>query len=814
MLAVMPVVATTSAALAAHAAPVSTVGTIDLTQVTSLFQNARFVSQPSQPAQAGRLNALLIDAPPLNGFIPKFVVGLTDQRRFAQETVGFADRSSGPGGFTLPVSSPGAPYYFVATLDSGAQTHIFTYDDAQHFDLPGANRDGTEQIDVQGANGIESLDVSDGIGIYATGLQNATGFAGGTISVNTSTLRGQTNMPILTTQQGSVIPNIIGSPMLAHWQVKIENSKTRHINVGSTTFRGPSLTAQALGTSIPAGYSKLTLTTTDNGPPPDPFFINFNGTGSSDPTDPGGWSLLLTHATAKHGTREALNYDYLFDTGAQVSIISHDTASTLGIFDQQLQNPDFQVEVLGVGGIELVPGMYIDNFKITTQGGDFTWDHVPMLVLDVADPRAPDAVIPGIIGMNLFNDRDIILNTDVSTTGGTAVYFGPKITPQWTNTTGGVWSDDTKWSLGSPDGPDVQANFLGSITGAATISVDAGSFTVGSMKFDNANRYTIAGPGTIRMEAFSTGEGAINVVTGSHTISAPMEIVSPTTITVTPSTATLTISGTVNAGSVALTKAGAGATVMNNVRAGTLAVNAGTLSVAPNGTNAGASRVTALSIAGGATPTATLDLNDNDLLITTGTYAAVKDAVAFARHSGAWDRRGLTSTAARNALPKNKTLGVVTGAEYLSTGQSLFDTFAVTSGNVLVKFTYYGDTDLNGKVDFDDYSRTDSGFNIHKTGWFNGDFDYNGQVDFDDYSLIDMSFNTQGNTVLRAMAYLSGDDRSHDGMNTPALRMVEDHFAQFGVPYAASFLNAVPEPGVAMLSVLATMLALPRRRRS
>ena len=66
---------------------------------------------------------------------------------------------------------------------------------------------------------------------------------------------------------------------------------------------------------------------------------------------------------------------------------------------------------------------------------------------------------------------------------------------------------------------------------------------------------------------------------------------------------------------------------------------------------------------------------------------------------------------------------------------------------LLIKYTWYGDTDFNGTVDFDDYSRTDSGFNAHKTGWLNGDFDDNGVVDFDDYSLIDLAFNTQGGAL-------------------------------------------------------------------
>jgi hypothetical protein len=36
---------------------------------------------------------------------------------------------------------------------------------------------------------------------------------------------------------------------------------------------------------------------------------------------------------------------------------------------------------------------------------------------------------------------------------------------------------------------------------------------------------------------------------------------------------------------------------------------------------------------------------------------------------------------------------------------------AIDNTAILVKYTYYGDTDFNGKVNFDDYVRTDSGFN-------------------------------------------------------------------------------------------------------
>ena len=64
-----------------------------------------------------------------------------------------------------------------------------------------------------------------------------------------------------------------------------------------------------------------------------------------------------------------------------------------------------------------------------------------------------------------------------------------------------------------------------------------------------------------------------------------------------------------------------------------------------------------------------------------------------------------------------------------------------TNNDVLVKYTYYGDADLNGSVNGADYAQIDHGFGAHLTGWSNGDFNYDGVVDGSDYSLIDNTFN-------------------------------------------------------------------------
>lgn len=405
---------------------------------------------------------------------------------------------------------------------------------------------------------------------------------------------------------------------------------------------------------------------------------------------------------------------------------------------------------------------------------------------------------------------------------------------RWNSPSGGNWNDNAKWLNGVPQNKvfdntrglvegDAIAGFGSAITSAATITLTQPQ-SVSVINFDNANSYTIAGTSTMTL-AHSEERDAVllNVIQGSHTISAPIVVKQPTTNGLTnfgPRTlkaniatgGALTLSNDVTSslGTVSfnLNKVGGGTLNMKNIRAGAVNINAGTVGVLVNGTNTGASRVGTLSLAAGTR----LDLNDNDLIVINSSVSAIQTQINTARAGGAWTGAGITSSAARTAVPKNKTLGVLSGAEYTALGNTSFDGFTVANTDVLVKFTWYGDTDFNGIVNFDDYSRTDAGFNDNRSGWLNGDFDGNNVVNFDDYSLIDLAFNTQSGSLRTALAYLDGNDRNRERMNTPELRIVMDHFDQFGVGYAQSFLNAVPEPG--SMSIFGGAVAIIISRRS
>ncbi|MBC8108250.1 MAG: hypothetical protein H7Z14_16810 [Anaerolineae bacterium] len=145
------------------------------------------------------------------------------------------------------------------------------------------------------------------------------------------------------------------------------------------------------------------------------------------------------------------------------------------------------------------------------------------------------------------------------------------------------------------------------------------------------------------------------------------------------------------------------------------------------------------------TGTWSIDVNDNQLVVGATLGEAITTSYLRGRNGGAWNGSGIRSSAAANDPQHATTIGMMSGADYhtLYGPGATFGGQTMTDTQTLFKYTFYGDTDFNGIVDFDDYSRIDAGFNNNRTGWINGDFDFNGIVDFDDYSLIDLAFNSQ-----------------------------------------------------------------------
>jgi hypothetical protein len=101
----------------------------------------------------------------------------------------------------------------------------------------------------------------------------------------------------------------------------------------------------------------------------------------------------------------------LVDTGAQSSVISSNLAARLNL----PLEPDFTAQICGVGGSSEAPGYYIDFVRIDAMGGALEFAHVPFIVLDMESPEGGS--LDGILGMNLFWNRNVVLEP---TTSGTA----------------------------------------------------------------------------------------------------------------------------------------------------------------------------------------------------------------------------------------------------------------------------------------------------------------------------------------------------------------------------------------------------------
>jgi lysophospholipase L1-like esterase len=142
----------------------------------------------------------------------------------------------------------------------------------------------------------------------------------------------------------------------------------------------------------------------------------------------------------------------------------------------------------------------------------------------------------------------------------------------------------------------------------------------------------------------------------------------------------------------------------------------------------------------------TLDLTNNSLEVQSGSLSTISSLI----QQGLNGSGGIISTTAASNTTHLTTLGVilnnVSGYALYGSGSplGLFEGTSPANNDVLVSYTYYGDANLDGKVDGSDYSLIDNGYINHLTGWYNGDFNYDGVVDGSDYTLIDNAFNTQG----------------------------------------------------------------------
>jgi hypothetical protein len=334
----------------------------------------------------------------------------------------------------------------------------------------------------------------------------------------------------------------------------------------------------------------------------------------------------------------------------------------------------------------------------------------------------------------------------------------------WDNTSGsGLWSDAANWADNSE--PTVASNVTFPVVfpnGDTHITLSAAENAAGLTLNDN---YTLSG-GSLALPA---GAAIAVAATKSATVTSTLQ-------------------------AITWTKSGEGILTVPNVQADALTIGAGALKITPNGTPAGTSVVDSLTITGGVTPTARLDLTNNAAIIDfpmggPNPEATVRAQILAGRGGSGlnkpWNGQGITSSqAAVDPLNAGSVGYAVNGTMPLG-ARVTFRGQPVDPTSVLMVYTRTGDANLDGVVNNDDVAVLGANYapGLPKPRWDLGDFDYNGFVDNDDITLLGAFYN-------------------QDAPPIPA-------------PAAApASLAAVPEPATVILFASGLLLACAVRRFS
>lgn len=414
--------------------------------------------------------------------------------------------------------------------------------------------------------------------------------------------------------------------------------------------------------------------------------------------------------------------------------------------------------------------------------------------------------------------------------------------------TGGTWNSSGSVYVGGSDsaaggtgrltaGSGGQINVTGTLKAWAggTVELNDGGIAAGSFVLQGGTLLQSAASSAGFASSTTVNGGTVSVTSslGTLQLSGPLSISAGATLNKT-GTGTLAISGTQTHGIGANLMVQAGTLNFDHDAGGNLSVQAnattnfsstlqhlGSLSIADGITasvTGGANKALMLTsgLSFGPSVTGKLDLTSNDLAIqsTSLQKAVVLSNVTSWIKKGlnlpgvGWNGPGITSSTAAAEANSATALGVMINNN--GSGAPLYPTFSGLSGldinTILVKYTWFGDSNLDGLITRTDYMMLDVGAASggSKSGWLWGDFDYSGSINSQDYALID-------NAAL------------HGGTATTlAAEMIALHSVEFGDTYTTSmsaladgtyFNTNVPEPGMIGLIGIGAMRMLLRRRR-
>jgi hypothetical protein len=369
--------------------------------------------------------------PRLAGFSP--LVAITTSSKRSREDIDYehdlesfypCDPARLPNSSTCGSLNPPATTNFVVGVwDSGSVVDLAAGAGAETLGMDGQYL--TEYtVQIGGVGGTVSANVTQPIGVYAAGLSAV---SGGSLNINA--VRGHSNTaalaaPPIVCGGAEAVSAVIGTPFISFFTSIIRVDTPRTVTVAGQTFTGPDVQIQNLFAPVPeferafamefGGISPATTASyfpdfEDLVTPQVPTQLSLSPL--SFPTGGVFFAKVFALQGEPSPTNPLIQLRLMVDTGAQIAIISEGVAADLSL----PLHPDFTVDVCGVGGTtEDVPGYYIDYVKINAFGGAMEFSRVPFVVLDLPSPEG--GPLDGILGMNLFWNRNVIFEPSLTET--------------------------------------------------------------------------------------------------------------------------------------------------------------------------------------------------------------------------------------------------------------------------------------------------------------------------------------------------------------------------------------------------------------
>ena len=378
---------------------------------------------------------MLVEAPPVDGFVPWIAVSITKERQeelALEAAVETAVRGAYPSGVKPQMD------YIIGLFDTGASAHVVGYADATRAGVYKGLVTSNE-TDVTGVTGSVTASISFPLAVFVDGLD---AINPDTLVLDRSEMMGQSNVAVVVGQDPGQnrpdLPTAIGTPLSVYYTTLIRNDHAMTVKRDGETFTGPEIVLYATDDPETPSFTNviplelrplggvnvqyipsldlgglggdwgdlnlddilggdLTGGVASDSPPASPSVIIGNSA----------QSLFFVHSVDLYeGEKCALDKNrFMLDTGAQVTVVGSRIAARLQLDPTA---PEFEVEIEGVtGDVVMAPGYYLDALEIPALGQWFRATKIPVVYMDMPSPEGGS--LDGIIGMNLFVDFNLIV---------------------------------------------------------------------------------------------------------------------------------------------------------------------------------------------------------------------------------------------------------------------------------------------------------------------------------------------------------------------------------------------------------------------